>query len=205
MDMLTIGLTGGIGCGKSTAAKCLADLGAVVWDADTIGHTIYEPGTVAFRELIEEFGDGIIGASGAIDRKKLGAIVFTHPDALARLNRIVHPRIFERMAEMIRRARAAGEIRPIVIEAAILIEAAWQSLFDQIWLVTASRETVVERISRDRKMNAQQIEARMRAQLPDDERRRHADLVISNDGTLDDLRTRLAAIFAEAVRRDNQR
>ena len=201
--MLTIGLTGGIGCGKSTAAKMLADLGALVWDADTIGHSIYEPGTPVFQELVREFGDGIIGADGHIDRKKLGAIVFAYPDALARLNKIVHPRIFDRMREMIRDARATGETRPIVIEAAILLEAGWQSLFDQIWLVVASRDTVVERISRDRRMSPEQIEARMRAQLPDDERRRHAREVISNDGTLEDLRARLAVVFREAIGRDN--
>jgi dephospho-CoA kinase len=149
--MITIGLTGGIGCGKSTAAKILGELGALVWDADTIGHEVYGPGTPAFANLVREFGPEIVGPNGAIDRRKLGAIVFADPKALARLNQIVHPRMFERMGAMIREARLGGETRPIVIEAAILIEAGWQSLFDQIWLVTASRETVVGRITKDRK------------------------------------------------------
>src|SRR5579875_2276284 len=104
--MLTIGLTGGIGSGKSTVAKMLAALGAVVWDADVIGHSVYEPGMPAREELIAAFGPAIVGADDRIDRKALGRIVFADPDALKRLNAIVHPRIFERMAAMVREARA---------------------------------------------------------------------------------------------------
>ncbi len=202
--MLTIGLTGGIGSGKSTVAKMLAALGAVVWDADVIGHSVYEPGMPAREELIAAFGPAIVGADDRIDRKALGRIVFADPDALKRLNAIVHPRIFERMAAMVREARAQGERRPIVIEAAILIEAGWQKLFDEIWLVTASREHVIERVERNRKLARDQIEARIRAQLPESERRKWAKVVIENDGTFDALEKTTAAAFSQALSRSGE-
>lgn len=199
--MLTIGLTGGIGSGKSTVAKILAELGTVVWDADVIGHLVYEPGMPARDELVAAFGTAIVGADGKIDRKALGRIVFADPAALKRLNAIVHPRIFERMAAMVREARAAGERRPIVIEAAILIEAGWQKLFDQIWLVVATREHVIKRVEHNRKMTREQIEARIHAQLSESERRKWANVVIANDGTLDELRSATAAAFGDALRK----
>ena len=199
--MLTIGLTGGIGSGKSTVAKILGELGAVVWDADVIGHSVYEPGMPAYEELVAVFGDAIVAADGRIDRKALGRIVFADPAALKRLNAIVHPRIFERMAAMVRETRAGGERRPIVIEAAILIEAGWQKLFDEIWLVAASREHVIERVERDRRLAREQIEARIRAQIPESERRKWASLVIDNDGPLDELRKATTAVFESALRR----
>ena len=203
--MLTIGLTGGIGCGKSTVAKILAELGALVWDADVIGHSVYEPGRPAHDELVAAFGNSIVGSDGKIDRKALGRIVFGDTAALGRLNAIVHPRIFERMAAMVSEARAAGERRPIVIEAAILIEAGWQKLFDEIWLVVASRERVIERVERYRNMTREQTEARIRAQLSEQERRKWASLVIHNDGTLEELRSQTAAVFDQALIRASAR
>lgn len=198
---LTIGLTGGIGSGKSTASKILAELGAPVIDADKVGHAIYAPGGPAYQDLIDAFGEGILGSDRTIDRRKLGPIVFADPAALKRLNSIVHPKMFVRMREMVGEMRDRGEERPIVIEAAILIEANWQPLFDEIWLVVASREHVVERVERDRGMKPEQTEARIRAQLSDDERRKHATAVITNDGTLDDLRAMMTRLWREATAR----
>lgn len=203
--MLTIGLTGGIGSGKSTVANILAELGALVWDADVIGHSIYEPGMPARDELVAAFGSAILGSDGKIDRKALSRIVFADAAALKRLNAIVHPRIFERMQAMLREARAASERRPIVIEAAILIEAGWQNLVDEIWLVVTTRECVIERVERDRKMTREQIEARIRAQLSEQERRKWANVVLGNDGTLDELRWATAAVFGEACIRAAKR
>jgi dephospho-CoA kinase len=199
--MLTIGLTGGIGSGKSTVASILAELGALVWDADVIGHSVYEPGMPAHNELLAAFGSAILGPDGTIDRKALGRIVFADATALKRLNAIVHPRIFERIAAMVREARAAGERRLIVIEAAILIESGWQKLFDEIWLVVTSRERVIERVEHNRKLTREQIEARIRAQLSEDERLKWANVVIHNDGTLDELRSSTATVFADALAR----
>ncbi len=203
--MLTIGLTGGIGTGKSTVAKTLNELGARVLDADKIGHEIYLPGGPAYDNVVAAFGKRILAPDGTIDRKLLGPIVFADPAALKRLTAIVHPRMFARMREMVGDIRSGGERAPIVIEAAILIEANWMPLFDEIWLVVASRDNVVRRIERDRGLKPEQTEARIRAQLPDDERRRYAALVIDNDGTLDQLRAKLAEVWRAAVERNARR
>lgn len=199
--MLTIGLTGGIGTGKSVVAKMLAELGATVLDADKVGHEIYLPGARAYDEVVATFGKKILAPDGTIDRKLLGPIVFADPAALKRLNAIVHPKMFERMREIVVEIHERGNRSPIVIEAAILIEANWGPLFDEIWLVTASRDNVIHRIERDRGLKPEQTEARIRAQLPDDERRKHATLVIENNGTLDDLRATVAGIWRAALAR----
>jgi dephospho-CoA kinase len=198
---LTIGLTGGIGSGKSAAAQMLAELGAPVLDADKVGHEIYQPGAAAYRELIDAFGESILASDRTIERRKLGPIVFADPAALKRLNSIVHPKMFTRMGEMVAAMRHGGERRPIVIEAAILIEANWQPLFDEIWLVTASRERVIERVERDRGLKPEQTEARIRAQLSDEERRKYATAVIRNDGTLDELRAAVTRLWQDALAR----
>lgn len=199
--MLTVGLTGGIGSGKSTVAKALADLGAPSFDADKVGHEIYRPGGPAYQDVIAAFGQEIVAADGTIDRKKLGPIVFADPAQLKRLESIVHPRMFERMGEMVAEMRAQGVKLPIVIEAAILIEAHWQPLFDEIWLVVTSHRHILERVERERKMTPEQAEARVRAQLSDQERRKHASIVISNDGTREELKERTTALYREALGR----
>jgi len=200
--MLTIGLTGGIGSGKSTVSRILGELGAPIIDADKVGHAIYAPDGPAYSEVIAAFGRSILAADGTIERSKLGSIVFSDPRALKQLNSIVHPKMFARMREMIQELRAGGEQNPVVVEAAILIEANWQPLFDEIWLVTASKERVMERIERDRGLKPEQTEARIRAQLPDDERRKYSTLVITNDGTVEELRQQVAELWRSALTRN---
>ncbi|MGH7915907.1 MAG: dephospho-CoA kinase [Candidatus Binataceae bacterium] len=199
--MLTIGLTGGIGSGKSTVAGILADLGAPIIDADKVGHAIYQPGGPAYADLVTAFGKEILAADGTVDRRKLGPIVFANPMALKRLNAIVHPKMFERMREMTTAMRAGGERKPIVIEAAILIEANWQPLFDEIWLVVASRPRVIERVERDRGLKPAQTEARIKAQLSDDDRRPFASIIINNDGTIADLRAKVTELWRQVCAR----
>jgi dephospho-CoA kinase len=201
--MLTIGITGGIGSGKSTVTKFLEELGAPIIDADKVGHAIYAPDGPAYRDVIAAFGDGILASDGTIDRRKLGPIVFADADALKRLNAIVHPKMFARMREMVGQLRAQGERNPVVVEAAILIEANWQPLFDQIWLVIASKAQVVERIERDRGLKPEQTEARIRAQLSDDERQKHATLVITNNGTIGELREKVAGLWQTVLARSS--
>jgi dephospho-CoA kinase len=200
--MLTIGLTGGIGSGKSTVTKFLDELGAPIIDADKVGHAIYAPDGPAYANVIAAFGRGILASDSTIDRKKLGPIVFVDPEALKRLNSIVHPKMFARLRAMVEQLRAGGERNPIVVEAAILIEANWQALFDEIWLVIASKERVVERIERDRGLKPEQTEARIRVQLPDEERQKHATLVITNNGTIDELREKIARLWQAALARN---
>ena len=200
--MLTIGLTGGIGSGKSTVSKLLAELGAPIIDADKVGHAIYAPDGPAYPDMIAAFGEGILAPDRTIDRKKLGPIVFADPAALKRLNSIVHPKMFARMREMVDAMRTGGERKPIVIEAAILIEANWQPLFNEIWLVVASRERVIERVERDRGLKPEQTEARIRAQLSDDDRRKYATTVVTNNGTIDELRTKVGDLWQGALSRN---
>jgi len=200
--MLTIGLTGGIGSGKSTVSRILAELGAPVIDADKVAQSTYAPGAAAYDEVIAAFGREIVAPDGTIDRTRLGPIVFADPAKLKRLTNIVWPRTMERIRELVAEQRARGEKLPIVVEAAILIEANWMPLFDEIWLVTASRERVIARVERDRGMKPEQTEARIRAQLPDAERIRHARLVIRNEGTIDELREEVKRVWDAALARN---
>jgi dephospho-CoA kinase len=118
----------------------------------------------------------------------LGKIVFGDPEALRTLNRIVHPKMFDRMAELIAELRARGGMKAIVVEAAILIEAHWQPLADQVWLVIASEPVVIERLAKQRHLSPEQVRTRLAAQLSDAERLRHAHVVLENDGPLDEVR-----------------
>jgi dephospho-CoA kinase len=194
MTAVSIGLTGGIGSGKSTVAAMLADLGATVIDADRVGHEIYRPGSEGFRLVREAFGPGVVAADGAIDRKALGARVFADPAELARLNALLHPLIGTAIRQRVAAARAAHPGVPVVVEAAIMLEAGWR-FFDRIWVVLASREAAVARVVASRGLRRDEVERRLDAQLSNAERRRHADVVLENDGTLDALRTQVEAAW----------
>src|SRR5690242_12615537 len=130
-----IGLTGGIGAGKSTGATLLGELGARVIDADKIGHDVYRPGREGFGRVVDAFGPGVVAADGTIDRRALGAIVFGDPAARARLNAIVHPLITAELGRRIASVRDEGFAGPIVVEAAVMLEAGWQALVDRVWVV----------------------------------------------------------------------
>lgn len=185
-----IGLAGGIGSGKSTVAGMLAALGAHVVDADKVGHDVYRPGTEGFHRVVDAFGPDVVGADGAIDRARLGARVFADPAELARLNAIVHPLIGDEIRKRIAAVQATGDGRPLVIEAAIMLEAGW-SFFDQVWVVIVGRETAIARVTASRGLGRADVERRIDAQMTNDERRRRADVVIENDGSLADLRARV--------------
>ncbi|HEY8516867.1 MAG TPA: dephospho-CoA kinase [Candidatus Binatia bacterium] len=199
--MLVIGLVGGIGSGKSTAAAILAELGAEVINADLIGHEVYEPGKPGFDAIVAEFGPEVVGPDGRIDRKRLGSIVFADSAKLARLNAIVHPLIRAEIERRIERAREEGRVRAVVVEAAILLEAGWRSLVDQVWVICARRDDVVERLAAQRGMAEEEAAARMAKQMSDAERRAAADVVIDNDGSIDDLRARLTGLWQTLVPR----
>src|SRR2546425_1086696 len=131
-----IGLSGGIGAGKSTVAAMLAERGAHVIDADRVGHDVYRPGTAGFQQVTEAFGTRVVAPDGTIDRRALAGIVFGDPSALARLNAIAHPLIVAELGRRITAARLASVSRPIVVEAAILAEAGWRTLFGRLWAGT---------------------------------------------------------------------
>jgi phosphopantetheine adenylyltransferase/dephospho-CoA kinase len=180
--VIVVGLTGGIASGKSTVARELARRGARVIDADKLGHRAYEPGTQAHREVIAAFGPEMRAADGTIDRAALGARVFGRPDQLKRLTDIVWPEI-RRLAEAeIGALRAADPHAVVVLEAAVLFEAGWEPLVDEIWVVVVERATAVERAVARGGLTAAQVEARIDAQLSNDERRRRAHVVLDNSG-----------------------
>jgi dephospho-CoA kinase len=189
-----IGLTGGIGSGKSTVAGMLGELGAVVIDADKVGHEIYLPGTEGFRRVVDAFGPDVVAADGTIDRRRLGERVFANPKELARLNALVHPLIGDEIRRRLQAAFARNEGRPIVVEAAIMLEAGWR-FFDRIWVVVVSPEVAIARVAASRGLERREIERRIAAQMPNAERRRVADLVIENDGTLAELRAQVEAAW----------
>ena len=194
--MKTIGLTGGIGSGKSTVSQILAGLGAWVIDADKVGHEIYLPGKAAWQQVTAAFGRDILAADQTIDRKKLGAIVFGSEEARKKLNAIVHPLMFKEIERRIKEKRAEGVIQPIVVEAAVLIEANWLPLVDEVWVVVAGRSAVIERVAAQRGLSAHDTEARIVSQLADAERLKHASVVIPNDGALEDLQKRVSEAWS---------
>jgi len=187
----TIGLTGGIGSGKSTVSQLLGELGAFVIDADKVGHEIYQPGKEAWKQVTAAFGQDILAPDQTIDRKKLGAIIFGSDDARKKLNSIVHPLMFKDIDYRIKEKRADGFTKPIVVEAAILIEANWLPLADEVWLIVTNKNAVIERVASQRGLSARDTEARIASQLSDAERRKYATLVIENDGSLEDLKIKV--------------
>ena len=179
--MLTIGLTGGIGSGKSEASGILRKLGALVIDADIVGHETYRNGQPAWDEIVEAFGDEVIGSDGEIDRRELGKIVFDDPGSLKRLTDIVWPKIREGLKDRMAGERDGGDTEVLVVEAAVLFEAGWENLFDEIWVVTAPEKGVLERLERQRNQKPEQTRARVRAQMTNEEREKRADVMVRND------------------------
>ena len=185
--MTVIGLTGGFGSGKSTVAGMLRDLGARVIDADKVAHQLYQPGTPAFDEVVRAFGREMVGEKGEIDRKKLGRKVFGNPQALKRLNAVLHPRISHRIGEILEGWRGKGG-KVAVVEAALLLEAGWAPLVDQVWVTVASEARVKERLRASQDLTDEEIEVRLASQMPVEEKAKGADVVITTDGTPDQVR-----------------
>ena len=185
--MIVIGLTGGIASGKSTAAQHLFELGAHVIDADLLGHRAYEPGTAAHRAVIDCFGDDVAADDGSIDRKALGGKVFGKPDALDKLTGIVWPEIL-RLAKLEideQRSRNPGGVT--VLEAAVLLEAGWESAVDEGWVVLVDRATAIERTMARDGLDADAVQQRIDSQLSNDERVSKADVVIDNSSDLQSM------------------
>ncbi len=192
--MKVIGLTGGIGSGKSTAAHILAEFGAKVIDADKVAHEVFNPGTEGLQKVVETFGEGVLNSLGEIDRKKLGEIVFNNPTALSTLNEIIHPRAYELTRSRLEEFRKQG-VEVVVLEVILLVEAGWDHLADEIWVTVATEDTVVKRLQESRGLTKQEILTRINAQTPNEERTKYADVVIENDGSYEELKKRLSELW----------
>jgi len=190
-----IGLTGGIASGKSTAAKLLGELGAQVIDADVLGHEAYNPGTSAFQAVVQAFGEDIVAEDGSINRRALGGKVFGNDVALKRLTDIVWPEI-RRLAELeIHKIRGENPTAVIVLEAAVLFEAGWEDIADEIWVVVVEPEIAIERAMQRDGADRSAIEARINSQLSNEERTAKAHLIIDNSEDEEALMSRVKAAW----------
>jgi len=191
--MKVIGLTGGIGSGKSTVSGFLAELGAVVIDVDKVGHEVLGTSDEVRRELLATFGWQIIAPAGDIDRKKLGEIVFDDPESLSRLNQIMHPRMYDMVKARLEEYRRQGVA--VILEAPLLIEADWTSLVDEVWVTVADESTVLKRVKEKFGLSERGCLARIHCQLPSEERAKHADVVIDTDCSLDELKAKVKELW----------
>lgn len=199
--MLKVGLTGGIGAGKSEVSRLLDSLGAVIVDADKIAREVVEPGTPGLAAVVAEFGEEILAPDGTLDRPRLGSVVFADSERLAALNAIVHPLVGERSAELERQAEEADGSAVVVHDVPLLAENKLAPLYDLVVVVDASPGTQLDRLVRLRGMTEDEAAARMAAQASREQRLAVADIVIGNDGPLEDLRARVREVWEELRRR----
>jgi dephospho-CoA kinase len=198
--MLKVGLTGGLACGKSFVGQALADLGCHLIEADQLGHEILLPGGEAYADVVREFGQGILNADGAIDRKRLAAEVFGKPERLAALNQLVHPHVFERERKLIDHYAKTDPRGIVVVEAAILIETGNHKNFDCLILVECVEEQQIERSIKRDHTERKEVLARLRQQMPLAEKRKFAQYVIDTSGTKEETLRHVREVY-DALRR----
>ena len=192
--MKKVGLTGGIGAGKSTVARLLASRGAVIVDSDAIAREVVAPGTAGLAEIVDAFGAGILRADGSLDREGLGRIVFNDPDSLRRLEQITHPRITAESARLIDDAEAAGA--PVLVhDIPLLVENGLPETFDAVIVVEAPDELRLQRLAK-RGLPREQALERMKAQATNEQRREAATYLIVNAGSAEELRARVDEVWS---------
>ncbi|MHC6628816.1 dephospho-CoA kinase [Streptomyces globosus] len=196
--MLRVGLTGGIGAGKSEVSRLLAGYGAVVVDADRIAREVVEPGTPGLAAVVEAFGEAVLAPDGTLDRPGLGAVVFADPEKLKVLNGIVHPLVRARSAEL---EAAAGPGAIVVHDVPLLAENGLAPLYDLVVVVDAAPQTQLARLTALRGMAEDEARARMAAQATREQRLAVATLVIDNDGPLEALGPQVRAVWEELTAR----
>jgi dephospho-CoA kinase len=195
-----IGLTGGIATGKSTVAGMMEDLGARLIDADAVSREVVAVGEPAWQEIVTAFGAGVLSPDRSVDRRLLGDAVFGRPEALRRLNDIVHPRVIARIEERVRSFRNCPDAPALVVVAPLLIEAGICGLVDEIWLVTLDRDEQVNRLMRRDHFSVRQATDRLMAQMPQEEKVKYAHHLIDNSGDLAHTRRQVEALWGAARR-----
>lgn len=198
--MVVIGLTGGPGTGKSTVAAMLARRGAAVIEADRLGHQAYAPGTAGWEAVVRAFGPEVIAPDGTIDRRRLGALVFSDPEKLRRLNAIIHPEIRRLITVQLEKFRREG-VRVVVIEAALLFEAGWDDLVDEVWVTTAPPDVAAARYAARTGLPEAEVRQRVAAQLDAAEKVRRADRIIDTSGSLANVERQVDRLWNELLSR----
>jgi dephospho-CoA kinase len=193
--MLRVGLTGGMGCGKSTVAAMMRALGCHVIEADPLAHKLIEPGQPAFQEVVRAFGAEILHADGRVDRARLGAIVFADVDKLLRLNAIVHPRVLKELERLFSKHAVTNPAGVAVVEAALLVEAGYEKHLDRLVVAWCTPQQQVERLLA-RGMSREKIQQRLAAQMPLEEKRRRANDVVDCSVSLDETRAQVELLVA---------
>lgn len=196
--MLNVGLTGGIGSGKSEVSRLLEGLGAIIIDSDKISRAVVEPGTEGLAAVVAEFGADVLDSDGRLDRPKLGGIVFSDPQKLAALNAIVHPLVRARSAAL---QEAADQDAILVHDVPLLVENALVPLYDLVVVVDAAPTTQLDRLVRLRGMSEEEARSRMAAQASREQRLEAADLVIENDGSLEALKSQVRQVWERLLER----
>lgn len=194
-----VGLTGGIGSGKSAVSALLRDLGATVIDADALAREAVAPGSDGLGEVVAEFGDEVLAADGSLDREAMAAKVFADPTARTRLEGIIHPRVRRRAAEIEAQARAVDQGAIVVHDVPLLVETGQQDAYDVVLVVDVPVGVQVERLVRLRGMSEQEARGRIAAQADRETRLAAADVVVDNSGTLDDLARRVRQVWDEQL------
>jgi dephospho-CoA kinase len=200
MAGVRVGLTGGIGSGKSAVSSLLADLGATVIDADMLAREAVSPGSPGLAEVAGEFGQAVIGADGALDRAAMAAVVFADPSARQRLEAIIHPRVRARAAELEAAARAADPAAVVVHDVPLLVETGQQSAYDLVLVVDVPTDVQVHRLVALRGLDETEARSRIAAQASREDRLAAADVVIDNSGTPADLARRVRKVWTERLR-----
>jgi dephospho-CoA kinase len=202
--MFMVGLTGGIASGKSLVARVFKDLGAHVIDADRIVHELLEPGQQACKEVVNHFGKDILLPNGAIDRRKLGEIVFNDPEKRAWLNSCLHPKVFNAYTVQVQHLQRRQPDTLVILDAALLIETGYHRTMDRLVVVYADREQQIKRLSLRDAFTREQAMARITSQMPLTEKRAHADYVIDNTGNREDTEVQARAVFLK-LKQDAER
>ena len=196
--MLVIGLTGSIGTGKSEAARQLEMLGASIISADQVGHEAYTPNTEAWEQVVAAFGDDILQGDKEIDRRKLGAIVFSDSSQLDKLNAIMHPRMARMVSDKIEVLRGQG-VKVVVVEAALLFEAGWDTLVEEVWVTDSSEDTVVGRLKERNGLSEEEAQKRINSQMDRAERIERSDFVIDNSSDMAGLESAIKELWDRRV------
>ena len=195
--MLRVGLTGGLACGKTFVGHALADLGCHLIEADKLGHEVMLPGAEAFDAIVSEFGAGVLDPSGQIDRRKLSALVWDHPERLEKLNSFVHPAVWAREQRSMAEIARADPHAIAVVEAAILVETGSYKGFDKLIVVTCTAEQQMERALKRGSYSKEEVQARLGRQLPIEEKLRLADYVIDTSGSKENTLEQVRAVYAK--------